>query len=223
MIKLDNASLRVKKIRQSKNGPFAVATLSSEIGEFKIKDQLLDQFEEGDYRVTAWVAEIFLGQYVAYGRSVTEIRARLHDIRVESEQFSDDYDAEPDQVEPDPLDEQPPVRVGISKRTEHNEPAEPTASQAEAPTKPVTSLEILKAKLMSIGRKAQPQTSPATEDRAEDLSALFAEDLWAQIQARQPVKLDATVNRLTFRKQAAALAQDLNYKFDPTRQTFDPF
>jgi hypothetical protein len=48
MIKVQGA-LRGKKILQSKNSPFAVGTLSTDVGEFKVKDQVLDQFDEGSY------------------------------------------------------------------------------------------------------------------------------------------------------------------------------
>ena len=51
MITAENALLRVKRVRQSKNGPFSVADLFTDFGEFKVKDPLLEQFEEGEYEV----------------------------------------------------------------------------------------------------------------------------------------------------------------------------
>ena len=85
MIRIDGAQLRVKRIRQSRNGTFCVADLSTDIGEFKVKDPLLDQFDEGEYQATVWISEIYLAQYVAFGKGVTEIRARLHDLQVQAQ------------------------------------------------------------------------------------------------------------------------------------------
>ena len=62
MIRIDGAHLRVKRIRQSRNGAFCVADLSTDIGEFKVKDPLLDQFDEGEYQATVWISEIYLGK-----------------------------------------------------------------------------------------------------------------------------------------------------------------
>ena len=78
MITVKNATLRVKRIN-GRNGPFCIADLSTDFGEFKVKESLLDQFDEGTYEATVWIDEIYMGQYVAYGKAVTEIRARLRD------------------------------------------------------------------------------------------------------------------------------------------------
>jgi len=83
MIKLTDITLKVKKIRQGRYGDFCVADLSTEIGDFKVKDPLLDQFEDGDYTGTVWISEIYLAQYIAWGKGVTEIRARLHDLQLD--------------------------------------------------------------------------------------------------------------------------------------------
>ena len=45
MITAENAVLRVKRIRHSRNGAFSVADLTTEFGEFKVKDPMLDQFD----------------------------------------------------------------------------------------------------------------------------------------------------------------------------------
>ena len=46
MITVKNATLRVKRIN-GRNGPFCIADLSTDFGEFKVKESLLDQFDEG--------------------------------------------------------------------------------------------------------------------------------------------------------------------------------
>lgn len=216
MIKIENTTLRIRKIRQSRNGPFAVADLSTEIGEFKVKDQLLDAFDEGEYRATVWVSEIFLAPYVAFGRSVTEVRAKLHDLQIQEAGVLDD---EPEQSEPDPIDERRPVRV----------PARGPVAQASAPEPTAdndgVSIAAIKAKLKGVGKPkggkpSDPKHETSTSPGAE-LAALFGEELWARIQGREPIKLDPTVDRLTFRKQAEQLGK-LDYTFKPMEQTFHP-
>ena len=118
MIRIDGAQLRVKRIRQSRNGAFCVADLSTDIGEFKVKDPLLDQFDEGEYQATVWISEIYLAQYVAFGKGVTEIRARLHDLQVQAQGALRRAE---EQAQPDPIDERETVRAP---------PAAPAAAQA---------------------------------------------------------------------------------------------
>ena len=67
-------SLRIKRIHGA-NGPFCVGDLSSEIGEFRVKDSVLDQFEEGVYSGRFAVSRIFPWSYSANGRMVLEVRA----------------------------------------------------------------------------------------------------------------------------------------------------
>lgn len=92
------------------NGPFKVGTLHTPLGEFAIKDPILDQYDEGKYDGQFHIESIYQGHYIAGGRSVTEIRAKLADMSI------DDIDAEapaPIEVEPDPIetDKQEPEKV----------------------------------------------------------------------------------------------------------------
>ena len=118
MIRIDSAQLRVKRIRQSRNGAFCVADLSTDIGEFKVKDPLLEQFDEGEYQATVWISEIYLSQYIAFGKGVTEMRARLHDIQINTQGA---LRSEPEPVEPDPLDEREPTRMVHATQTPRRE------------------------------------------------------------------------------------------------------
>jgi hypothetical protein len=68
--------LIVKRVK-SRNGPFNVADLLTDVGEFKVKDPVLDQFKEGAYQGTFWIAEIYLLPYISFGRSITELRMRV--------------------------------------------------------------------------------------------------------------------------------------------------
>lgn len=212
MIRIDGAQLRVKRIRQSRNGAFCVADLSTDIGEFKVKDPLLDQFDEGEYQATVWISEIYLSQYVAFGKGVTEIRARLHDLQVQAQGALGRGE---EQVEPDPIDEREPVRAAPAA------PAEP-----EPKRKKSKDWERFNKKKPGL---ATGDSSPDTDSKrqlandqavAQGLSALFDADLVQAIQSRAPVKLDSTVERSLLRRQAAELGQALGYSFDPKQQTW---
>ena len=77
-------TLRIKRINGS-HGPFCVGDLETEIGEFRVKDAVLDQFDEGTYAGQFWIAQIFPWSYTAYGRMVIEIRAKLADLQIEGQ------------------------------------------------------------------------------------------------------------------------------------------
>lgn len=214
MIKLTGITLRVKKIRQGRFGDFCVADLSTDIGEFKVKDPILDQFDDGEYTGTVWVSEIFLSQYMAWGKAVTEIRARLHDLQLDGES---ERTCEPESLEPDPVEE-----VTTSR------PA-PVPAQAPPAQKPSADLSQLKQRLAGAVKTAgQGESVPATAQvpvleqggRDEETIALMGE-LWPLIQDRKPVKFDSTVDRLVLRKQSAKMGE-LGYKFNAIEQTWYP-
>lgn len=194
MIRIDGAQLRVKRIRQSRNGAFCVADLSTAFGEFKVKDPLLDQFEEGEYLATVWISEIYLSQYIAFGKGVTEIRARLHDLQVESQA---ELSTAHEQAEPDPIDEQRPVLVAASKKSV------PPPSTAKD--------------FSHFNKGGKPQSGSLDSTQGEHDGLLDAEMLRA-IANRDPIKLDATVERALLRRQAAELGQRHGYRFDAKQQ-----
>jgi hypothetical protein len=213
MIRIDRTTLRIRKIHHGLNGPFSVGDLRTDIGEFKVKDQVLDAFDEGQYQATAWISEIYLHQYVAVGRGVTELRARLHDLRVQAASESR-HDPEPS--EPDPIDETNSLRVGSNLATKGDGGHIPPIRG------PSVDITAFKAKPLNVGRRKAP-ASPTSDSVTEPhhLATLFGEELWTRILERQPVKLDSTVERSRFRMQVTALAA-LEYKFNPMEQTFMP-
>jgi hypothetical protein len=191
-------TLLVKKIKQSRNGPFCVADLLTDFGEFKVKDSLLDQFAEGEYRGVLWISEIYLAQYVSFGRGVTELRARLHDLQVDTEsRLSQKSSGE---SEPDPIDERPPVRAD-SKATDNAKakPAKLSVSRKDAGT-------------------ATPDPTTQNEDAAE--RELFGDEICQFVVDRQPIKLDPTIDdRARFRAQTQKLRQ-IGYQFDAKTQSW---
>jgi hypothetical protein len=106
-----NGTLAIREIN-GRNGPFKVGTLQTSLGEFAVKDSLLDQYDSGTYEGEFQVERIFQGHYIAGGRSVTEIRAQLANISI------NDIDAKaptPIEVEPDPIDSDKPQPAKESK------------------------------------------------------------------------------------------------------------
>lgn len=235
MIKLSGITLRVKKIRGGRNGDFCVGELFTDIGEFRVFDQLLDQFDDGVYRGTAWVERIFLKQYIHFNKSITEIRAVLHDLQIDD---MEERPAEPHLVEADPADEEPvavpPPPPRSAPATASSTPMSGTSSPGPAPatTQSRANVEELKKRIQKrLARGDQAPTAMTVSDSVpvEDpqsaqeaqLQELFGA-LWPHVNSRDAVKLDPTVDRLRLRQQVAAL-KDLGYRMaDIQSQTWHP-
>lgn len=204
-------TLRIKKIRQSRNGAFCIADLGTEFGEFKVKDPLLDQFEEGEYQGTVWISEIYLAQYIAYGKAVTELRARLHDVNIDSEDRKQVHRRE--QSEPDPIDELPTPQV----------PVKPV----QVPQKRSGWASIKSNRLSPAASPGQAQ-EPAVDKFGHPVDSgtsapghveLFGQELAAAVDQHQVIKLDPTVERMLLRAQAAALRAK-GYAFEAKQQAW---
>ena len=96
-----NGTLTVKKITGAK-GAFSVGDLVTEEGTFKVKDALLDQFEEGRYQGEFAISSIYLSSYIWRGKSMTDIRANLVDVHLD-EVGDVAPESAPPQDEPDPI------------------------------------------------------------------------------------------------------------------------
>ena len=123
--------LNVKTIKGSR-GAFSVGELTSPVGSFKVKDQILDQFSEGSYEGEFLVAHIYPASYVHYGKVITEIRAKLAEIILpqgeEKPLPEQSVPQEPDPVEV--IDLQPaPSTTGTTGSTSTTE-APPVATTA---------------------------------------------------------------------------------------------
>ena len=200
MITAENAVLRIKHIRQSRNGPFCGAALTTDFGEFKVKDAILEQFEEGEYEATVWISEIYLGQYIAYGKAVTEIRARLHDLQVHTE---DQRQLAAEPVELEPLDEPAPPRATASAAA---------AAQEASGSRPASALANLKKKLAGVA-------SASSCAGTAQASAIYDSEMLQAIEQGEPIKLDLTIDRTILREQTADL-KARGYRFDSKQQTW---
>jgi hypothetical protein len=90
-----------------RNGDFAVGDLHTPIGEFRVKDALLDQFDAGEYHGIFWISQIYSKSYEYRGRITIETRANLADLQIESESDADEVPEAPSEL--DPADEAPPA------------------------------------------------------------------------------------------------------------------
>jgi hypothetical protein len=99
-----NGTLVVKEIKGA-NGKFCVGDLTTPIGEFKVKEPILDQFSEGRYEGEFVIARFYLSSYVWRGKSTTDIRAKVAEIFLDT---ADEGTVEEPQSEPDPISIEPP-------------------------------------------------------------------------------------------------------------------
>jgi hypothetical protein len=114
--------LVIKEIKGA-NGKFCVGDLSVPEGDFKIKEPILDQFEEGRYEGEFMVDRLYLSSYVWRGKSTTDIRAKLVDLNLfgveegrqaETPSEPDPIATESQQLHPTEKDDVPKPAVVIS-------------------------------------------------------------------------------------------------------------
>jgi hypothetical protein len=98
-----NGTLVVKEIKGA-NGKFCVGDLITSLGEFKVKEPILDQFAEGRYEGEFVIERFYLSSYVWRGKSTTDIRARLMEVFLDT---VDEGKVEETQSEPDPINTEP--------------------------------------------------------------------------------------------------------------------
>lgn len=191
MIKLSGV-LFIRSI-QGRNGPFSVGRLVTGIGEFAIKDALLDQYDEGRYEGEFGVSRIYPSSYLAANRMVIEVRATLQTMALAA---IDDLPADAGMPlpEPDPME------------TEPAQPPQPVPPQPAIPPR----APMGDAPEMGGGHPGTPDALPDPEDES-----LFGV-LWP---LGATVKLDTTVERGLFRRQKDRL-KALGYRFNAVGQTW---
>jgi len=104
MLKLSGV-LTIRTIN-GRNGPFNVGRLITDLGEFSVKDTLLDQYEEGKYEGDFGISRIYPAYYLAGGRLIVEVRATLETMALAAIDALTAEDVAP-AAEPDPIEEMP--------------------------------------------------------------------------------------------------------------------
>ena len=183
-------TLSIKHVHGS-HGIFAVGDLVTDVGEFKIKDPLLDQFEEGKYQGRFLISNISPSSYFLGGKVVIEVRAWVADIFLDQ---ADEGPVGPAPVEPDPVDE--PVAVGPV--------VEGPVESSSAPSEPAALLPI--------------DLELVTDAEKEDYELLGIE-LYPVFAARAPIRLLPEVGREQFTRQRLRL-KEVGYTFDPLTKTW---
>ncbi|QNR00121.1 hypothetical protein BGI51_22135 [Pseudomonas oryzihabitans] len=194
---------------QGRNGAFNVGRLSTSIGEFVIKDAVLEQHVEGKYRGEFVITEIRASSYSTGGRLVIEIRARLDSMMLEDLDALTAYDnAQIDAQSPDPLDEEQPVAAPPSKA--RPQPARP-ARPANAPAAPADDN-------APFGMPVSPAAAPVTP--APDVDEADQELFGTVWPLGETVRLDSTVDRQRLRQQCQRLSE-LGYAMDFKSQAWN--
>lgn len=183
--------------KTSSRGAFNVGDLVTEIGEFEVKDSLIEEFEPGKYSGDFLIKFIAPDSYSWRGRVFVKVRATLDEILIDDADESVPSPAAP--PEPDPLEQQQQLQNHQQPQAaaQTPQPVQPTSDQA---TKPAVS-----------------RPAPATA-AAGDL-ALFGDEIYQQVQAQATVKLDPTVDREQFRQQRDRL-KAIGYSFDAKSQSW---
>ncbi|KYC14118.1 MULTISPECIES: DUF3275 family protein [unclassified Pseudomonas] len=178
-------------------GLFNVGRLSTSIGEFTIKDALLDQYQEGKYRGDFAIKQIRPSYYSHGGRLVVEIRAELEGMNLEDVTGLSREDEEhlPTNV-PDPLEEDRAQTAPPQRRSPSAPPPQPPISNSASD---------------------QPfGMDPPAPPIADDTDAELFGTVWP---LNETVRLDTTVDRQRLRAQCTRLDQ-LGYTMDFKTQTW---
>lgn len=212
--------LTVKQINGS-NGKFCSGDLNCDLGEFKVKETILDQFEEGRYEGDFVIERFYLSTYIWRGKSMTDIRAKVTAICLDS---VDEGKVEDTPMEPDPIGDsetKAPVPLNIPESVGNIDSADQDAANSEqvANTAPSEN-SVAKEHTDSSKKEAEALPEKSTDEPEVDaLAAIFGDELAKSIMAVDAVKLDPTVDRSLFREQRGIL-KDRGYQFDAMTQTW---
>lgn len=187
--------------KHSRRGDFNVGDLCTEIGEFEVKDSLIEEFEPGKYTGDFMIQWIEPDSFSWRGRVFVKNRAQLEAILIDSV----DDNAAPPATPP----EADPIDAARAAPAVAPQPDQASASTAQTSAAPAADLPAPTA-----------ETAPATASTQIDPDQmLFGDELHEALQARSAIKLDPTVDRQQFRAQRDRL-KALGYSFDAKSQTW---
>lgn len=187
-----NGSITIVR-KSGKRGDFNVGDLNTEIGEFEVKDALIEEFDPGKYAGRFVIDWIQPDSFTYRGRVFVKNRAKLAEILIDEGERGEPQQQMP--PEPDPIE------------------AEAAAPQPPS-TQPATGLTSSDPTQATTGTESTTDTAAAADD--PDL-ALFGAELHAQFAKREPLQLDPTVDRQQFRAQRDRL-KAIGYRFNPKTQ-----
>ncbi len=205
--------------KSGRKGDFNIGDLATEVGEFEVKDSLIEEFEPGKYTGEFLIKWIEPDSFSWRGRVFVKNRAQLEAIFIDD---VDEHAAPPaSPPEPDPIDAvastaptSTQVAAGVTNASQPITPHQPAQPSSNAVAPELGRSDSIKPK-----RPApiadQAHSVPPSHD---DLN-LFGDELHEQLQSRRAIKLDPTVDRQQFRAQRDRL-KALGYGFDALSQTW---
>ena len=195
-----DGTLAVEVIKGNR-GDFCVGTLTTSIGEFKVKDAALEQFERGTYAGRFSIEKVYIESTRWRGGWFTNLMAKIAiDGYQINEEDTSSTNAPSAQAEPDPIDDhdtskpsvQPENSASVNEASLH----EPEAAQSPE----------------------QPQELSNNNPVSDPDEKLFGIELYPLFKARAPaIALDNTIDREQFRLQRDKLKAS-GYRFDPKDQ-----
>lgn len=214
--------LSVEQI-QGRRGAFCVGTLKLSIGEFKIKDSALDQFEPGLYSGHFTIEKIYTKGVPWRGGFFTELIAKIAPDGFLIDDEAGSEPALPPQAEPDPADDHSATAPAISQQTaapvEDSQPPQAPPRARKAPVAPEAGLPEAPVAQPPAERSQTPDSSQAPKPVEDDPDLkLLGVEIYEQFIARaQGIALDPTVDREVFRRQRDRL-KAVGYRFDSKAQ-----
>ncbi|OLU25522.1 hypothetical protein BVH03_17900 [Pseudomonas sp. PA15(2017)] len=204
MIRIDG-QLIIKSIL-GRYGAFNVAHLITSIGEYAVKETMLEQYAEGKYEGSFVIYHIGPDFYPARGRAVFQVRARIDSMTLNEMDTLSQADTERlEQREPDLLDEErgsPPVTPATAPAT--------LPAAAPAPTSALTGPTVDGTEPFGMSAAELNQTPQPVHQQSIQADADLFGTIWPLGEA---VKLDTTVDRQRLREQSKRLDQ-LGYTMD---------
>ncbi len=202
--------------KNSARGAFNIGDLNTEIGEFEVKDSLIEEFEPGKYTGDFLIKWIAPDSFSWRGRVFVKNRATLEEILIDEADETAPAPSSP--PEPDPIESQSHQSAQAQALTSSS-----TSAASVAPSPESATPTPRQPRSSSREGNANPVTSaPAAAKPASDIAAdeqLFGDEIYALLKRKELIKLDPSVDREMFRKQRDRL-RTLGYAFDPKSQSW---
>jgi len=194
-------------LRTGRNGSFATGSLLTPLGQFNVKDTMLDQYAEGIYEGNFTLSNIVQESFVWKDRVITNMVAKLTDISIQTADEKE-IGSETSPVV-DPADQSVVSEQSVS--TESSAQYQQASNEAKVDSD---------ANSQNLDLPSTTGNSSAAADAlGDDLGTLFDNELCLAIANGENVKLDPSVDRQVFRSQRDYLKK-AGYTFNSHEQAW---
>jgi len=194
-------------LRTGRKGTFATGALLTPLGQFNIKDTILDQYSEGDYEGNFTISQIVQESFVWKDRVITNMVAKLADISIQT------IDEKNIGTEASPVVDPADQTIVTDKPVTIDNSAQSQTASVEV--KPDT--DAFSQNLDLPSNTGEPDNNP--DSIGNDLENLFENDLVLAIAHGENLKLDPSVDRELFRCQRDYLKKN-GYSFVAKEQAW---